>query len=110
MSTLGEFLPMQLIYTWPIDLCHSKVKFPSGFDIIHSRNHWSNEELVISLLEKILIASIQKKCEALKLGEDTKALLIFIVLKGQTFGAVKKLLEDSHCVVQQMLNNHTNLF
>ena len=101
---------MQLIYTWPIDLCHSKVKFPSGFDIIHSRNHWSNEELVISLLEKILIPFIQKKCEALKLGEDTKALLIFNILKGQTFGAVKKLLEDSHCLVQHMLNNHTSLF
>ena len=54
-----EFLPTQLIYTWATDLSHPKVKFPSEFDTTHSHNHWSNEELVISLLKKFLITFIQ---------------------------------------------------
>ena len=39
----GKFFPIQLIYTGTTDLCHQKVKFPQGFCITHSHNHWSNK-------------------------------------------------------------------
>ena len=51
-----------------------------------------------------------KKREALKLAEDSKALLIFDMSKGQTTCAVNKLLEDNYCLVQHVPFNHTSLF
>ena len=42
-------------------------------DITHSRNHWSNEELVIFLLKKIVISFIKKKRKALKFLEESVA-------------------------------------
>ena len=46
----------------------------------------------------------------MKLVEDSKSLLIFDVFKSQTTGAVKKLLEDNHFLLQNVPNNYTNLF
>ena len=35
----GEYLPIQMVYTGTTDLCHPKVNFPTGFDVIPSANH-----------------------------------------------------------------------
>ena len=58
VNLLGYFLPMLLVYTGTTGLCHPKMKFLSEFDITHILNHCSNEELVISLLKKIVIPFI----------------------------------------------------
>ena len=47
VNTVGDFLPVQLIYGGVTDKCHLKVKFPELFHITHSQNHWSNEDINI---------------------------------------------------------------
>ena len=48
VSSTGRFLPMQLIYAGKTNCCHPQgIEFPPGFDVTHSHNHWSNEELAI---------------------------------------------------------------
>ena len=106
----GEFLPIQLIYTGTTDLCHPKVNFPTGFDVTHSANHWANEEKVISLLNKIVFPFVQKKRESLNLANDSKALLIFDVFRGQTTAEVNSLLEKHNRLVQHVPNNLIQIF
>ena len=39
----GIFLPMQLIYQGNTNCCHpTGIEFPEGFNITHTKNHWSN--------------------------------------------------------------------
>ena len=40
----GEFLTPQVLYEGKTKRCHPKSSAPSGWDIWHSKNHWSNEE------------------------------------------------------------------
>ena len=48
ISATGRILPMQLIYAGKAKRCHPQgIEFPSGFDVTHSLNHWSNKELAI---------------------------------------------------------------
>ena len=44
ISATGQILPMQLIYAGKAKRCHPQgIEFPSGFDVTHSLNHWSNK-------------------------------------------------------------------
>ena len=61
VSATGRFLLMQLIYTGKTNRCHPQgIKFPSGFDVTHSHNHWSNEELAIQHTCEIVIPYVDK--------------------------------------------------
>ena len=40
----GEHLPRQLIYKGKTTRCYPKVRFPEGWGVWHSDNHWSNED------------------------------------------------------------------
>ena len=110
VSLDGQFLPIQLIYTGKTDKCHPTIKFPDGFDITHSSNYWSNEEAVISHLTKIVFPYIQRKRKELLLPNNTKALLIFDVFKGQTTPKVIDCLRKNNCLSIFIPSNHTNLF
>ena len=56
ISATGQFLLMQLIHARKIKRCHPQgIEFPSGFDVTHSLNHWSNEELVIQHIREIIV-------------------------------------------------------
>ena len=79
-NNVGEFLPVQLIYGNVNDKCHPKVKFQESFHITHSQNHWSNKNIVMEYLKKLICADIKSKRQALKLPEND-------VFKGQTTGA-----------------------
>ena len=68
----GIFLPMQIIYQGQTDRRHSKLKFPEEFNITHSVNHWSNEEKVIELIEKVLLPYVRNKNEELDLRSTKK--------------------------------------
>ena len=85
-------------------------KFPESFQITHSQNHWSNEDIVMEYLKKIIFPYIKSKRQALKLPENAKALLIFDVFKGQTTSAVNDLLKKNDIIAIHVPNNHTNLF
>ena len=101
---------MQLIYRGATDIGHPKVKFPGSSHIIHSQNHWSNEDIGMECLNKIIFLYIKSKHQALKLPENAKALLIFDVFKGLTTSAVNDLLKKNDIIAIHVPNNHTNLF
>ena len=51
----GILLPMQLIYQGKTNRCHpTGIEFPEGFNIIHAKNHWSNEDKAIKHLESLI--------------------------------------------------------
>ena len=110
VNTVGDFLPVQLIYGGVTDKFHPKVKFPESLVITHSQNHWSNEDIVVEYLMKIILPYIKSKRQALKLPENAKTLLIFDVFKGQTTSAVNDLLKKNDIIAIHVPNNHTNLF
>ena len=69
VNIVGDFLPVQLIYGGVTDKCHPKVKFPELFYITHSQNNWSNEDIVMEYLKKIIFPYVkssylrmQKRC------------------------------------------------
>ena len=61
VNIVGDFLPVQLIYGGVTDKCHPKVNFPESFHIIHSQNHWSNKDIVMEYLNKIIFPYIKSK-------------------------------------------------
>ena len=83
VNIVGGFLPVQLIQGGVTDTCHPKVKFPESFHITHGQNYWSNKGIVMEYLKKIIFPYIKSKRQALKLSENAKALLVFVVFKGR---------------------------
>ena len=88
----------------------SKVKFPESFHITHSDNHWSNEDIGMEYLKKIIFPNIKSICKALKLPENVKMWLIFDVFKEQTTSAVNDLQKKNDIIAIHVPNNQTNLF
>ena len=99
VNIVSDFLPVQLIYGRVTDKCHPKVKFPESFHITHNQNHWSNKDIVMEYLNKIIFPYVKSKRQALKLPKNAKALLIFDVFKGQTTSAVNDLLKNNDIIV-----------
>ena len=84
VSGTGQLLLIQLIYTGKNKRCHLQgIEFPSGFDVTHSFNHWSNKQLVIQHIREVILPYVDKIKEELSLTEDLKNLLIYDVFKGQ---------------------------
>ena len=87
-SATGQFLPMQLIYAGKTKPCHPQgVEFTSGFDVSHSLNHCSNEELVVQHIREIILPYMDKTKEEFGLPKEfglQKSLLIYDVFKEQT--------------------------
>ena len=111
VSKAGIFLPMQLIYKDKTDRCLPVgVRFPNGFDVTCTPNHWSNEEKAIEHLNVIIFPFLAKQQEERKLHPDQKAMLILDVFKGQTTTAVTELIEENNCVLVYVPPNMTNYF
>ena len=49
----GDFLPPQLIYQETTPKCLSSIRFPTGWDVTFSENHWSNESTMEDYLNNI---------------------------------------------------------
>ena len=95
VDIVGNFLPVQLIYGGVTDECHPKLKFPESFHITHSQNHWSNKDIVMEYLKKIIFPYIKSKRQALKQPENAKTFLIFDVFEVRTTSAVNDLLKKN---------------
>ena len=52
VTVTGKYLKPQLLNKGTTTICHLTVEFPSGWDIWHSANHWSNEETMKRSVEK----------------------------------------------------------
>lgn len=51
----GVLLPPQILYKGKTDACHPQVKFPDGWCVSHTVNHWSTEGSMIQFIECIVI-------------------------------------------------------
>ena len=78
-----QYLPPQLLYEGKTNRCHPVVAFPTGWDIWHSSNHWSNEETMKRYLETIMLPFITEQKKKLALKSSQCALVIFNGFKGQ---------------------------
>ena len=110
ISASGMFLPMQLIYAGKTERCHPQgIKFPSGLDVTHSENHWSNEILARQHVTDVIMSYAKQQRKELGLSDDHKCLLIFNVFKGQTTDAHLQFLDEnnfSYVFVPPNLTNH----
>ena len=52
----GDFLPVQWIHNGKTKQCQPKHKFPAGWDITHSKKHWSNEETMLCYIKNIIVS------------------------------------------------------
>ena len=103
-SLVGDFLPVQLIYTGKTPRCHPKFKFPSGWNITHSPKHWSNEETMIEYVETIIVPYVERMRD----GEEIPALVIMDNFKGQITQKVNSLLEENNIHICLLPPNTTD--
>lgn len=79
----GLFLAMQLIYEGNTPRCLPQgISFPDNFNLTFTPSHWSIEDKVIELLEKVVFPFIVEKRKELSLPDKQKAILVFDVFKG----------------------------
>ena len=107
----GLFLPMQLIYEGKSPRCFPQgITFPENFNLTFTPNHWSNEDKVIELLEKVVFPFVVEKRKELSLPDEQKAILVFDVFKGQETERVQSLIADNNCISVFVPANMTNYF
>ena len=82
-TLVGEFLPLQLIYTGKTPRCLPAFQFPSDWLISYTHNHWSNETAMINYIEDIIAPFVDAKRQELGFDESQAALAIFDHFKGQ---------------------------
>ena len=92
----GTFLPPQIIYQGKTDLCHPKCKFPEGWNVTHSENHWSNEQTMQKYAENVLILYVESVVDEYPLNrKDQKALCFFDVFAAHRTDSFKDKLDDN---------------
>ena len=111
VSATGRFLLMQLIYVDKTKRCHPQsIEVPSGFDVTHSLNHWSNEELAIRHIREIILPYVDKIKEELGLQKEQTSLLIYDVFKRQTTNSYTGFLLENYLVHIHVPANLTHKF
>jgi len=91
-NATGEYLPPQLIYKGKTTRCHPHAKFPEGWNIWHTENRWSNEEIYS------VVPFISKKRKDLGLADTHPVLTLYNRFRGQTTEAVLGLLSANNVV------------
>lgn len=82
---MGNFFPIQLIYTGKTAQRLTRLKFPSKFSLSINATQYSNSDDSTKLIEKILhyCTTHEKTKRALSLLPTQKGLVIMDVFKGQ---------------------------
>ena len=98
-NMVGDFLPVQLVYKGRTNRCHPRYKFPSGWHISHSPNHWSTEETMVQYVENIIHPYVESVRYTLSC--DSPAVVIMDNFKAQITQKVYELLNsyDIHTCV-----------
>ena len=91
----GYFLPPQIIYKGKTSRCLPLTKFPSGWDITYTKNHWANEETTIQYISNVLLPYVERKRHELHLSSEYPALVIYDKFKAQCTDSVIKVLQDN---------------
>ncbi len=74
------------------------MKFPDGWHVIATPNHWSNENTMLAYIDKVLIPYVELKRKELNLSPTFPALVLFNHFSGQTSQAVLDRLEKHHLI------------
>lgn len=98
----GECLPPQLIYGGKTKRFHPKVTVPTGWDIWHTHNHWSNKETMKRYIEMVIVSFVNSKRETLELGRSFPALVLYDCFCGQTTADINSLLEKHNIISVQI--------
>ena len=91
-TILEDCLPLQLIYKRTTSHCNPCFVFPAGWNVTHSKNHWSTEKTMIEYINNIIVPYV----DANRDDDDTAALVIMDNFKGQVTSSVVSLLEDNN--------------
>ena len=93
----GEFLPPQLIYPGStLKSLPKNVNFPSDWHLTTTPNHWSNENTMISYIEKVIVPYVESKRKELQLPPTFPALMLFDHFSGQTSQVIFDTLKKHH--------------
>lgn len=95
-SLVGELLPFQLVYAGKTDRCHPAYKFPSDWQITHTKNHWSNRTTMLQYITDVIVPFMDRKHKDLSLDDDHPALAIFDHFKGQLTDKITQELEANN--------------
>lgn len=60
-SLVGELLQFQLVHAGKTDRCHPAYKFPSDWQITHTKNHWSNEMTMLQYITDVIVPFVDRK-------------------------------------------------
>ncbi|XP_062604206.1 uncharacterized protein LOC134266007 [Saccostrea cucullata] len=100
-SMSGKILPPQLLYQGKTLQCTpTSVRFPQGWDIHFSENHWSNEETMCRFVDTILLPYINKMRDSLDLPLKQPALCIFDVFAAHRTESFLKKLKKNGIIVK----------
>ena len=92
----GVILPPHLIYCGKTDKCHPNIKFPPGWDVYRSVNHWSTEATILHFIDCVLVPYVQSTKQKLGLDKDNFALALFDVFAAHRCDSVLQALEKHH--------------
>ena len=95
-SLSGNFLPVQMVYEGKTIKCHPSVKFPDGWHITHTTNHWCNEDTMIDYIAAVIVPYMNEKRKHLSLDLKHVGLVILGEFKGQTTDKVLNLLQANN--------------
>ena len=94
-SLSGNFLPVQMVYEGKTTKCHPSVKFPEGWHITHTPNHWCNEDTMVDYIAAVIVPYMKEKRKHLGLDSKHVGLVILDEFKGQTTNKVLNLLQTN---------------
>ena len=90
VSSTGEFLPIQLIYTGATSHSLPKYDFPVSFSVGFTKNHCSNKDKSIEFFDEIIFPYLQQVKEEKGLPQQQHLLVIMDTFKGQDNGILKE--------------------
>ena len=96
VSKDGHYLLPQVIYAGKTNRCLPKVKFPVGWHVMCTENHWANEVTTLKYIDKILFPYVCKTREEQSLSPNHTCLVIFDRFKAQCTATVLKALEENN--------------
>ena len=110
VSSTGEFLPIQLIYTGTTARCLPKYVFPKSFSVGYTVNHWSNTEKSVEFFEDIIFPYFEKVKKEKELPMEQHSMVIMDTFKGQDNDTLKELCFKNNCEIVIVPHNLTHKF
>ena len=116
VSCTGEFLPIQIIYANPDNLCRKakgslpKYSFPPSFLVTFTENHCSNKAKSLEFVKEIFFPYLEDTKQSKSYPLEQHALIIVDTFKGQDNNTLEKLCAERNSDIVIVPHNLTNKF